>query len=162
MVYAKTILNIQRRKQLFIDIFSTRMVFHTPHVASIACKCGTHISDSICGQLWHLRYTTVNRSQTFFIPKVHQFPTHPTFLQLVTNSCNVCGAKSHCSQRNRHPKRPSQWDGCPLGRPATYTGQRNNVTCAEEQNDVRCFPMPLCNTKSLLAIKDVIPAVKDE
>ena len=130
----KRFLNVQLRKQLFIDIFHAPGIhWIIPPMLRALTVNAAHISDSICGQLWHFRYTTVNRSQTFFIPKVHQFPTHPTFLQLVTNSCNVCGAKSHCSQRNRHPKRPSQWDGCPLGRPATYTGQQNNVKRAEDR-----------------------------
>ena len=43
------------------------------------------------------------------------------------------------------------------------TEERNNVTCAEEQNDV--FPMPLCKYQEFaVTIKDVlvIAAVKDE
>jgi len=43
------------------------------------------------------------------------------------------------------------------------TEERNNVTCAEEQNDV--FPMSLCKYQEFaVTIKDVlvIAAVKDE
>ena len=45
------------------------------------------------------------------------------------------------------------------------TEERNNVTCAEEQNDIRCFPTPLSKYQEFaVTIKDVlvIPAVKDE
>ena len=53
----------------------------------------------------------------------------PHSYSLLTNRCSVCGAKSHCSQRSRHPNRPSQLDGCLLGRAATYRGTKQCHMC---------------------------------